>query len=199
MKIIFLDRDGVINKFPGYGDYVTQVQRFQFLPGSLKALQILTESGFTIFVISNQAGVSKGVYSQDKLTRINRYMLKRVRKARARIKKVFYCIHSQEYNCECRKPKIGSVKRALRLVNKKLSAAKDAFFIGDAEGDIEAGKKAGCRTIAVLSGRSTRREINHWKIKPDCIVKNLLEAVNIINDENSCCSYLCRSRSHQGR
>jgi len=196
MKIIFLDRDGVINKFPGRGDYVTKVKSFRFLPGALKALKELTQNGFTIFVISNQAGVSRGVYSQDKLNCINRYMLKKVNKSGAKIKKVFYCTHTREHNCNCRKPKIGSIIEALRLVNKKLSAAKDTFFIGDADMDIEAGKRAGCTTIAVLSGRSKRREINSWRIKPDCITKNLLEAVRIINHENSCCSHLCRGRSH---
>ena len=66
-KIIFLDRDGVINEFPGNGNYVTRVKNFHFLPGALDAIRILTEEGHTVFVVSNQAGVGRGVYSQDKI------------------------------------------------------------------------------------------------------------------------------------
>lgn len=192
-KVIFLDRDGVINKFPGYGGYVTAIKDFRFLPGSLKALKILTDDGFNIFVISNQAGVSRGVYSQEKLNRINDYMLRSVKKSGARIKKVFYCTHMPDQNCECRKPKIGSVKKALQLVNKNLKTAKDSFFIGDAESDIEAGHNAGFQTVLVLSGKEKKKAVvKNWPIKPDFIVKNLLEAVGIVTYENSCCSCLCR-------
>ena len=66
MKIVFLDRDGVINKFPGNGKYVTKLKEFHFVPGALDALRILTDEGYSIFVISNQAGVAKGVYSKQK-------------------------------------------------------------------------------------------------------------------------------------
>ena len=191
-RVIFLDRDGVINRFPGHGGYVTRIKDFRFLPGSLKALKILTDEGYNIFVISNQAGVSRGVYSQDKLSQINNYLLKGVKKAGARIKKVFYCTHMPDHNCDCRKPNIGSVKKALQLVNKNLKTAKDSFFIGDAESDIKAGHKAGCQTILVLSGKETRKAVvKNWPVKPDYIVKNLLEAVGIVTHENSCCSCLC--------
>ena len=63
MKVVFLDRDGVINEFPGNGNYVTKLKDFHFLPGTLEALRTLTEENYTIFVISNQAGVGKGVYT----------------------------------------------------------------------------------------------------------------------------------------
>ena len=76
MKVIFLDRDGGINAFPGHGNYVTRVKDFRFLPGALKALKLLTDLGYVIFVVSNQAGVGRGVYNKDKLRRINNKMLK---------------------------------------------------------------------------------------------------------------------------
>ena len=71
MKVVFLDRDGVINEFPGNGSYVTKVKDFHFIPGAVEAIHELTQSGHKIFVISNQAGVGKGVYSFDKLKRID--------------------------------------------------------------------------------------------------------------------------------
>ena len=192
MKIIFLDRDGVINKFPGLGNYVTKVKDFQFVPGSLKAIRQLTDWDYKIFVVSNQAGISRGVYSQAKLEQITKHMMKGVKKAGGKIKRVFYCTHTHDHNCNCRKPKIGSIKEALYMLNKTIKHAKKTFFIGDAKTDIEAGKNAGCRTVLVLSGKDTRKDAKKWPIKPDFIVKNLLEAVQIVAHEDSCCPCLSR-------
>lgn len=186
MKIVFLDRDGVINKFPGNGNYVTKVKDFHFIPGSLDAIRRLTEGGFTLFVISNQAGVGKGVFSLDKLQRINRRMLEGVEKAGGKITKSFYCTHRSDAGCECRKPGIGLVKEALKSLNKTIAHAAETFFVGDTEGDIKTGHNAGCKTIFVLSGREDRRYlIRKWKVKPDFIVKDLNAAVDIITNENS--------------
>jgi len=180
MKVIFLDRDGVINCFPGNGNYVTKVKNFHFLPRSLNALRILTEAGFTLFVISNQAGVGKGVYSQDKLSRITRKMMRDVEKAGGKIKKVYYCTHRPDAGCSCRKPGIGSIARAMRSLNRSVRSAKNAYFIGDTKADIETGFNAGCKTIFVLSGRENRKYMRTWIIKPDHIAKDLFEAAKII-------------------
>jgi D-glycero-D-manno-heptose 1,7-bisphosphate phosphatase len=185
MKIVFLDRDGVINEFPGNGKYVTKLKDFHFIPGALEALKILTKEKYSIFVISNQAGVSKGIYSQLKLNHITRNMLADVRKSGGRIKKVFYCTHRREARCDCRKPEIGMVKRALGLMDKDIRIAKKAFFVGDTESDIQAGHNAGCKTIFVLSGREDRRHMQSWPTKPDFIAKDLLEATAIITRNNS--------------
>ncbi len=199
MKIIFLDRDGVINKFPGHGNYVTRVKDFHFLPGSLQAIKEITKSGYSIFVVSNQAGISKGVYSQKKLDQITRYMLKKIKASGGQIKRVLYCVHSSQDNCDCRKPKIGSIKIALQSANKTIRHAKKSFFVGDAEVDVQAGQRAGCRTILVLSGKDKAEDLKRWHHKPDHVVKNLLEATQIITDENSHSARLRRGRAHQGR
>lgn len=191
MKVVFLDRDGVINKFPGNGNYVTRVKDFHLIHGALDALRILTESGYTIFVISNQAGVGKGVYSRDKLNRINRNMIKEVKRAGGKIKKVFYCTHRPDAGCGCRKPGIGFVRKALESMNKSIRSAKKAFFVGDTGIDVKAGHNAGCKTIFVLSGREDRRYMRKWDVKPDYIVKNLLEAANLIHKNGA------SSRSHR--
>ncbi len=195
MKVIFLDRDGVINKFPGLGGYVTRIKDFHFLPGSLAAIKTLTKQGYAIFVISNQAGVSRGIYTQKKLAQITAHMLRRISKAGGRIKKIFYCIHTPDENCGCRKPKIGSIKKAFQMLRQPLTQAKKSFLIGDAQSDIEAGHKAGCKTILVLSGKDSRRDVRHWSLKPDFIAKNLLEATQIVTDENSNHSRLRRGRA----
>ncbi len=181
MKVIFLDRDGVINKFPGNGKYVTKVKNFRFIPGSLQAIKRLTDAGFNIFVISNQAGVDKGIYSQKKLDQITRKMLKHVRQHGGKIRKVFYCTHRSDAGCDCRKPNIGSVRRSLKLLGKNMRLAQKAFFVGDTQSDIQAGRNAGCKTIFALSGREDRRYMRRWNgLRPDFIAKNLLEATDIV-------------------
>jgi D-glycero-D-manno-heptose 1,7-bisphosphate phosphatase len=180
MKIVFLDRDGVINKFPGNGNYVTKVKDFHFIDGALEAIGLLTKAGYTIFVISNQAGVAKGVYSQDKLSRITRKMLKEVTLSGGRIKKVYYCTHLSGEGCGCRKPQIGSIRKALDSLNHTIHMAKKAYFVGDTETDIVAGHNAGCQTIFVLSGRENEGYMRQWKRRPDYIADNLLAAVKII-------------------
>jgi len=194
MKVLLLDRDGVINVFPGNGKYVTKLKKFRFVPGALDALRILTNEGYSIFIISNQAGVAKGVYSSKKLEHINRNMLRNIKAMGGRIKKTFYCMHFSHAGCECRKPQIGSIRKALESMNKTIRSAQKAFFVGDTQSDILAGHNAGCTTIFVLSGREDRRHMRGWKVKPDFIARDLLGATDIINERN-----LTRSRRRKRR
>ena len=180
MKIIFLDRDGVINEFPGNGNYVTKLKEFHFIPGSLEALKRFKDHGYTVFVVSNQAGVGKGIYSQKKLDLINRRMNEEVVKTGGKIEKAYYCTHTNQQNCDCRKPGIGSIRAAMSVMKKPLTDAQYGYFVGDTEIDIAAGKNAGCKTIFVLSGMQNRRLVAGWKVRPDYIVKDLLAATDII-------------------
>ena len=180
MKVVFIDRDGVINEFPGNGNYVTKVKNFRFIPRSLEAIRILTEQGYTIFVVSNQAGVGKGVFSRDKLNRITKNMLQEVKRAGGNIKKVYYCTHRSEDNCNCRKPGIGSILKAMQSMNKSIRSAKKTFLVGDTKDDILAGHNAGCSTIFVLSGREDRNHLEKWRVRPDFIAKDLFAATKII-------------------
>ncbi len=184
MKVIFLDRDGVINRYPGHKKYVTKLKEFHILPGALKAVKQLTKAGFKLFIISNQAGVSKGIYSQKKLDQINKRMLRKIRSRGGRIDEVFYCIHLPEENCGCRKPRTGLIEKALAILKIKKLSKKNAYFVGDSIRDVSAGKRAGCATVLVLSGRETWRNNKNWHPKPDYVVKDLLEASKIILDEN---------------
>ncbi len=195
MKVIFLDRDGVINAFPGRGAYVTRVKDLHLIPGSLAAIRRLTQEGYQIFVISNQAGVGKGVFSMDKLKRIDARMLKLVRRAGGRIRKSFYCTHRSDAGCDCRKPGIGLLKKALRSLHKTIAHAQKAFFVGDTESDIKTGHHAGCRTVFVLSGRENRRSMRRWSVRPDHIAKDLNAAVAVIQHENSRHPRVSRGRS----
>ncbi|MFH0753388.1 MAG: HAD-IIIA family hydrolase [Candidatus Omnitrophota bacterium] len=180
MKVVFLDRDGVINEFPGNGLYVTKVKDFHFIPRSLDALKMLTDAGYDIFIISNQAGVGKGVYSLRKLELITAHMLKGIADAGARVKQVLYCTCKSTDGCNCRKPRIGNVIKALQLIDKSPQDAGNTYFVGDTETDVKAGKNAGCQTIFALSGREDRDYMKHWDVRPDFIVEDLYEAAKLI-------------------
>lgn len=174
MKIIFIDRDGVINR--DLHAYVTSWDRFQFLEGSLEALKRLADNGYEIVIISNQAGVSKGDYTVEELNVINENMLKEIEKVTGKRPTVYYCIHTDEDNCNCRKPKLGLFQQA----EDKLGRIdyKNTYFIGDQQRDIETAKNLGAKSILVLSGRSDSEQLKDWELKPDYVKKNLLEAVN---------------------
>jgi len=181
VKAVFLDRDGVINEFPGNGLYVTKVKDFHFLPGALEALRRLTEAGYEIFIVSNQAGVGKGIYSQHKLDLITKNMMAGIKKAGGKIRKAYLCTHHPQDGCDCRKPGIGSIERGLKLIGKSLKSARHTYFIGDTKSDIEAGKAAGCKTIFVLSGREDRwYAARKWCVKPDYVADDLLDALRIV-------------------
>ena len=186
MKIIFLDRDGVINRDPGFGGYVTSWEEFEFLPGALEAIKKLNQAGFDVIVISNQAGVAKELYTLQDLDEITKNMLKEVEKAGARIHAVHYCLHKDEDNCSCRKPKTGLFSQATKglqaspVRNRRFSNGvnfSDTFFVGDNRRDVLAGKAIGCKTIFVLSGNTKLQDLD---VKPDFIAKDLLVAVDKI-------------------
>lgn len=184
-KIIFLDRDGVINKDPaGWTphSYVTKWEDFLFLPGSVEALRKLNAAGYDIVIVSNQGGISRGFYTEEKLEEINNNILKELGAQGVRILKVYYCVHQTSDNCECKKPKTGLFRKAEKELGIK---AAGAYFIGDGKMDIEAGRKIDLKTILVLSGKTDPKDLESWEIKPDLIFKDLHEAVEFIVKEGA--------------
>lgn len=173
-KIIFLDRDGVINKNPVYLDYIKKPSEFRFLPNARKAIKLLTKAGFDVVIVSNQTGVGKGLFTRKDLRDINNKMIKGVERSGGKIKKAYYCTHHPDSGCCCRKPKTGMFKKA---VGKTRINHKASFYIGDTERDTKAGRRFKLKTIAVLTGYNDRRDIRKWEVKPHFIAKDLLEAV----------------------
>ena len=182
VRAIFLDRDGVINIYPGDGDYVKSWEEFHFLPGAQKALGKLADNGYRIFIISNQAGVSKGLYSQKALDLITRNMLEQLSKEKEVISGVLYCTHRQEENCSCRKPQTGMIDMAVSGMKKsglKVDLAH-SYFIGDTMRDIITGNKAGLKTILVFSGKEKPENKPNWDTLPDFTAEDLISAVEKI-------------------
>ncbi len=180
MKVVFLDRDGVINKYPGDYEYVRSWAEFEFLPRVKAALKRLNEQGFKIYVISNQAGVSKGIFSQESLDLITKNMLKELNNEQIKIDGVFYCTHKPEENCLCRKPKTGLVDKVLKAIGVRSEKDSKRYFIGDTIRDVETGKAAGLKTILVFSGKEKFENKFNWVTSPDFTAKDLSEAVDLI-------------------
>ena len=176
-KVVFLDRDGVINTDPKEKYYVHKWEEFEFIPGAILAVKELCNKGYKVFVISNQAGVGKGEVAKEDLYEITRRMLEAFEKEGVKLHGVFYCTHKPDENCCCRKPKTALYEEA--LVSLKLQKG-DCYLVGDSERDIVAGKSFGCRNILVLTGRSKASDAEAFSVKPDVVLKDLGEAVRWI-------------------
>lgn len=177
MKVIFLDRDGVINRYPGDKKYVTCWKEFRFLPGAKLALAKLHKNRFKIFVVSNQAGVGKGIFSKETLDIITQKMLEAIKKSQGKINAVYYCTHREEQNCPCRKPKAGLIDIAKNINHLNI---KNSFFIGDSIRDVNTAKAAGCRSILLLCGKEKLFNSKNWQTQPDFVFKDLRLATEFI-------------------
>ena len=163
MKTIFLDRDGVINRNPPNKGYVRKWAEFTFIPNARKAIRELTESGYRVIVVTNQAGIGRGLYSEQSLADIHSRMVAEISKTGGTIDAVYYCPHHPDAGCECRKPKPGMLIRAAREHNIELS---NAYLIGDVPTDIEAGQRAGVTTFLVLTGLGQESYSHYINTKP---------------------------------
>lgn len=173
--VVFVDRDGVINQ--NRDDYVKCADEFVFLPGSLVALSILHQKGMAVVVVSNQAGVAKGIIDADDLAKIDSKLQSCVEETGGHIHCIYYCKHKPADECNCRKPEPGLILKA----REDLDLANcPSYLVGDALSDISAGMKTGCTTVFVLSGRTTIQEVESWSQKPDHIADDLLAAVDWI-------------------
>jgi D-glycero-D-manno-heptose 1,7-bisphosphate phosphatase len=173
MKLVILDRDGVIN-FDSDA-YIKSPDEWKPIPGSLEAIALLTQAGYHIAVATNQAGVGRGLFEMATLNAIHDKMHRAVGQAGGRIDAVFYCPHAQEMNCNCRKPRAGLYEEISKRFGMSL---KGIPCIGDAQRDLEAAATVGGQPMLVLTGKGelTRRE---GKLPAGTLVfRNLAEAVD---------------------
>ena len=143
-KVILLDRDGVINKKPPKAEYVRNWGELKLLPGTIDALKILTKKKYEVILISNQAGIGRGVMTEKDLKEIHGKFLEVCEKEKIKIKGIYYCPHNWDEGCFCRKPKPGMLFRAAAEHSFDLTKT---VFIGDDDRDEQAGKAADCPTI----------------------------------------------------
>lgn len=185
---VFIDRDGTINKDAGY---INSLDNFEVYPFAPQAIKLLKDNGYLVVVITNQAGVAKGIFTEEFLEKVHTKMRKILQQNGTDIDGIFYCPHYkgakiQEYDidCECRKPKTKMIEDALKLLPIDRN---NMYMVGDKYTDIQMGINAGCKTIIVKTGYGKGEIENNyhkWSKKPDLVADNLLLAVlSILNNK----------------
>ena len=177
-KVVFLDRDGVINQ--DSPAYIKDINEFHFIDGSIDAVRKLTVNGFSIIIITNQSAISRGMINLKTLTAIHKYMLAALNKQGGIIKDIFFCPHHPKQRCKCRKPLPGMIFQAKQKYNIDLRAS---YMVGDSAKDIECAVNAGCSyNILVKTGNYTKAlsRLSEKNISPGYIAANLDKAANYI-------------------
>ena len=151
MKLVILDRDGTINS--DSDDYVKTPEEWQPLFGALEAIARLNQAGWHVVIASNQSGLGRGLFDVASLNAIHAKMHKMLAAVGGRVDAVFYCPHSPEEQCNCRKPLPGLFEQIGSRFGVQLLGVPTA---GDSVRDLQAGSKAGCEPHLVLTGKSER-------------------------------------------
>ncbi len=144
-KAVFLDRDGIINK--EIGDYIKNLSEFAFNPSVFSALKRLKEAGYLLIVITNQGGLSKGIFTEKDFEAITAYMQQELGAHQVNIDEIYYCSHHPDITkCLCRKPSPLMIEKAVARfkIDKNQS-----YMIGDSPRDVEAAEKAGIKGILI--------------------------------------------------
>jgi len=171
---VFLDRDGVINH--DSDAYIKHPDEFYFIAKSPDAIALLNAKGFQVILITNQSAVGRGMISESTLEAIFKKMNHGVKQAGGRIKDIFFCPHTPNQGCDCRKPEPGMIRQAMERHNIDL---KKSIMIGDSAKDIECGTNAGCaQTILVKTGNGKKAmaALTEKGIAPDFLARDLYEA-----------------------
>jgi len=155
VRAVFLDRDGVINRKPPEGQYVTCWEDFHVLSGVAEGIAQLNRAGFHVVVVTNQRCLAKGLMTVADLEALHQQMSESLARAGAILDEIYYCPHEMEPTCRCRKPAPGMLLDAAREHGIELSAS---WMIGDSEIDVEAGRRAGCKTARLSTPREGAQE-----------------------------------------
>ena len=174
MKLIILDRDGVINEDSKH--YVKSAREWQAIPGSLPAIARLNQNGYRVVVVSNQAGLAKKKLDITDLYEIHRKMLDHLSQYGGSIDAIFFCPHDQKENCQCRKPKTGLFKEITKRLH--LLSLTDVPVVGDKLSDIKAAQAAGAKPYLVRTGYGQDTLDNHKLPKTVPVFDNLAAVVD---------------------
>lgn len=167
---LFLDRDGVINhRLPD--DYVKSWDDFRFLPGVLDALAVLSTLFGRIFIVTNQAGIEKGLYTHEDLKEIHHLMMECIAYQGGRVDEIYYCPYKQDLDPFCRKPNPGMALEAKRDFPEV--EFKRCLMVGDSDSDISFGNRLGMKTILV--GDKPDNNFMNNDTVPDCRMSSLAD------------------------
>lgn len=181
---VFIDRDGTISEEVGY---VNHPSRFRIYPYSFEAIRLLNENDWLAIVVTNQAGVARGYFSEDVVKEIHQDLNRKMSEESARLDAIYYCAHHPSVgeppyrlDCTCRKPKAGLIERAAKDFEIDLPAS---WMVGDRYSDIELARNAGLNSAFVLSGYGQGEwdyQRAGWKHQPDLASEDLLHCVRSI-------------------
>jgi len=178
-RAVFLDRDGTINEEK---DYLHRVEDFAFIPGAPEAIRLLKEAGFLVIVITNQSGVARGYFDLAAVDRLHRHIDAELARLGTGVDAYYVCPHHPDHGsaelaqeCDCRKPFPGMLLRAAADFSIDLAAS---FMIGDKRADLEAGVRAGCRSLLVQTGYGATEA--QWVTDQTQLFPDLLAAAKAI-------------------
>jgi D-glycero-D-manno-heptose 1,7-bisphosphate phosphatase len=185
---VFIDRDGTISEEVGYVNHPT---RFRVFPYAAEAIKTLNDNNLLAILVTNQAGVARGYFSEDVIGKVHDQLVQALGERNARLDEIYYCAHHPtvgeppyRVDCDCRKPKTGLIKRAAADFQIDLESS---WMVGDRYSDIQLAHNAGLKSAFVLSGYGLGEyeyQREGWKLQPDIVAPNLLEAVQRIVDLN---------------
>ena len=173
---VFLDRDGTINEEVGYLD---DPDRLRLMPSAAGAIRLLNEAGIPVIVVSNQAGIGRGYFLAATVEAIHERLAEQLARGGAHLDAVYYCPHHPSEGCDCRKPKTGMLVRAAQEHGIDMQRAT---MVGDKVSDLEAGRRAGCRTVLVLTGYGEQALVtsNNANFRPDYVCQDLQGATKCV-------------------
>jgi len=161
-RAVFLDRDGTINIEK---DYLHKIEDFEFIHGAPEAIKRLKDAGFLVIVVSNQSGVGRGYFDEQAVENLHHHIQSELADYGTLIDAFYFCPHhpdkglgSYKISCDCRKGNPGMLLQAAREYDIDLQGS---FMVGDKLADIEAGKRAGCKSVLVLTGYGKLTASNH--------------------------------------
>lgn len=193
MKAVLLDRDGVINTLvyhedSGVIDAPFVPSQFKLLPRVPQAIRLLNDIGLKTAIVSNQPGIAKGHLSPDTLKFFESTMIREIAEAGGKIDFIHYCLHHPEgkiselrQSCRCRKPGIGLLEQAARNLKVTLD---QCYMIGDGIPDLQAGRRAGCRTVFIGRWKCEICQFTEGDdVRPHLVARDLWEACQLIQTE----------------
>lgn len=183
-RAVFMDRDGTISEEVGY---VNHPARYRVFPFSAEAVRLLNEQGWMAILVTNQAGVARGYFTEDLINEVHNALERELELGGARLDAIYYCAHHPSVgespyrsDCDCRKPKPGLIRRAAEELEIDLTGS---WMVGDRHSDVVLAHNAGVHSAFVMTGYG-RGEWEYqravWKQEPEMIAENLLEAVGKI-------------------
>ena len=147
-RVIILDRDGVINW--DSKEYIKSPEEFNFIPGSDIAIAKLSQLGFKVYICTNQAAINRGLFTVDVLSAIHAKLQSRVHELGGEIAAIFFCPHTPEENCSCRKPQPGLIKQVIDM--HQIQDTSSLYMVGDSLKDLQAIAAVGGQPILVTTG-----------------------------------------------